>query len=654
MFFPRVFLLSAVLGFAVAQSSSTISTPSASELLASSTASGSSTSSSTTASASGASQSGQVATHVVEVGGVNGSLIFSPSNVKAQAGDLVQFQFYARVQHHHIPHSYPLANDDEIQNHSVVQSTFDQPCIPMENSVPTKKDAFYSGFMPTNVTVGATSNILTYTIRVQDEKPVWFYCSQGKHCQEGMVGAINAPTSGNKTVEAFAALAANAVKNISPGQGSGSGNETQTGTGSSSTSAGSGTAAETSGSAAATSTGVEIPQSNDASGLESKMLATSRSSFWERMGLEEKDMDVCMRVVREKYGKRRVEEFTEQGYCSVTLVVYPQDEASDGNDLRHDVSAAHGKDGCRIVQFRSGQQALDPSITQAARLTYPTFAPDIRMLNLPLPGQLRIYEMDLLYGTPLSHLQSSEWTLAITTYAKQERLVTSFADMIAQGWQATKKPVSYFRQTRADSPMDEEIDVLSQCTGKVGASIVPRLEGLSEELPDAWLRQRAKSVLEHVRNMSNYPVVLNHGDLIPSNILVDEQTWRISGLCDWAEAEYLPFGTCLYGLEHLLGHLSPTCPSSTRPPNDSSEIVNATTTFVYLDNAPRLRTIFWTQLLGLIEGLVDRQDEVMVVRDMGVLLWYGYAWDDGAINRVVNEVDDKKEIACLRTFLREA
>jgi hypothetical protein len=52
--------------------------------------------------------------------------------------------------------------------------------------------AFFSGFMPTNASAVSANNLLTYTIRVMDSKPVWFYCSQAKHCQGGMVGAINA------------------------------------------------------------------------------------------------------------------------------------------------------------------------------------------------------------------------------------------------------------------------------------------------------------------------------------------------------------------------------------------------------------------------------------------------------------------------------
>ncbi|KAJ5062000.1 Cupredoxin [Bipolaris maydis] len=147
--------------------------------------------------------------HVVQVGGPNGSLAFYPNNVAAQPGDMVQFQFHPK-------------------NHSVVQSTFDNPCIPIQNVMPNKTDAFFSGFMPTNASFAATNQVLTYTIRVTDAKPIWFYCSQAKHCQSGMVGAINAPTSGNKTIQAFTALAAQASENLSPGEPAGSGGMTGT------------------------------------------------------------------------------------------------------------------------------------------------------------------------------------------------------------------------------------------------------------------------------------------------------------------------------------------------------------------------------------------------------------------------------------------
>jgi hypothetical protein len=109
-------------------------------------------------------------------------------------------------------------------------------------------------------------------------------------------------------------------------------------------------------------------------------------------------------------------------------------------------------------------------------------------------------------------------------------------------------------------------------------------------------------------------------------------------LVDWAEAEYLPFGTCLYGLEHLLGYLSPAL-SGLEP------------TWTYYDGATQLRKLFWTRLVEAVPELGIRMDDLKVIRDVGVLLWHGIAWDDGAIDRVVNEVDDVEDVTKLRAFL---
>ena len=73
------------------------------------------------------------------------------------------------------------ANRD-VQNHSVVQAAFDSPCAPMAKGL-------FSGYMP----VKAADTVMpAYTIMVNDTKPIWYYCSQGTHCQSGMVGVINA------------------------------------------------------------------------------------------------------------------------------------------------------------------------------------------------------------------------------------------------------------------------------------------------------------------------------------------------------------------------------------------------------------------------------------------------------------------------------
>jgi len=133
---------------------------------------------------------------VVKVGSPDGKFVFSPEVVQAAPGDLVQFQFYAR-------------------NHSVASSSFDTPCVPnniQQGSAKAATNAFFSGFMPTSA-----EGSLAYTIAVTDSSPQWFYCTQGQHCQAGMVGVINPPpAASNQTIQAFTALAKNAPENVTP------------------------------------------------------------------------------------------------------------------------------------------------------------------------------------------------------------------------------------------------------------------------------------------------------------------------------------------------------------------------------------------------------------------------------------------------------
>jgi hypothetical protein len=382
------------------------------------------------------------------------------------------------------------------------------------------------------------------------------------------------------------------------------------------------------------------------------MSMSPTTSFWKRFGLREEDRLRCLQIVQDRYIGCEVREFGEQGYCSFTLVVSGSHGCSAANDSiegSYDDIHTKRRKTC-VVQIRPTQHALDLEIAHAAKKTYPSLAPSIRILDLKSPNRLRGYEMQEMPGTPLSRILLQYQVLDSSLRERQEQLVTSFAAVIAQGWLAHSEGGLKSRTTRADSPMEEMSDMLSECTGRVGSSIRSKLEKLNNELPDSLLRDKAKATLDRVQHMENYPVVMNHGDLIPSNILVHEDTWAITGLIDWAEAEYLPFGTCLYGLEHLLGYISPSVETFS-PTGLTSSASYRPPMFVYCHLAAQLRALFWSRLFETIPELELRQDDVGAMRDLGVLLWYGYAWDDGAIDRVVNEEDDEVEVACLREFL---
>lgn len=107
---------------------------------------------------------------VVSVASTNNTLKFFPEKINAPVGSMVQFQFRGG-------------------NHSVVQSTFDNPCIPISN-VNTSAKGVYSGYQPVAASA-AKGQIPVFTVMVNSTTPMWLYCSQGKHCQNGMVMVIN-------------------------------------------------------------------------------------------------------------------------------------------------------------------------------------------------------------------------------------------------------------------------------------------------------------------------------------------------------------------------------------------------------------------------------------------------------------------------------
>jgi len=135
----------------------------------------------------------------IQVGSVatasGGVFQFIPPSVTAANGSVITFKFAG------LP-----------GNHTVTQSTFASPCEP-------ETGGFDSGWVqiPAGETVIPEWN-LTIT---DDSKPLWFYCKQlipSPHCIAGMVGAINAPTNGSNTFDAFKAAAEKAT---SSGQGVG-------------------------------------------------------------------------------------------------------------------------------------------------------------------------------------------------------------------------------------------------------------------------------------------------------------------------------------------------------------------------------------------------------------------------------------------------
>jgi len=141
------------------------------------------------------------ATHKVVVGGMKDAagkpiLRYNPEFVFANPGDIVSFDFRA-------------------MNHTVTESTFDNPCV-------AKEGGFKSGFRPNKENIPGAQ---IFTLTVGDENPHWVYCGQKlpkPHCEAGMVFAINPKTSGEKTFDNFQKKAIDSGANgvYPPGSGS--------------------------------------------------------------------------------------------------------------------------------------------------------------------------------------------------------------------------------------------------------------------------------------------------------------------------------------------------------------------------------------------------------------------------------------------------
>ncbi|KAL2432883.1 hypothetical protein ABEF95_004124 [Exophiala dermatitidis] len=191
--------------------------------------SGSSMTATASSSASGSSSSGSSSSSGVHSVVVGPGLKFTPDTVTAAKGDWIEFTFGS--------------------GHSVAQSTFDKPCVPLGNGA-----GVYSGF-PNDGDV--------WRIQVNSTDPLWLYCSAKGHCEGGMAMVVNQPNNA-KTLDAYKTAAKNAqgsspstvqggVFGAASNSTSGSSSSGSSGSGSSATGSGSSSTATASGASSSTS-----------------------------------------------------------------------------------------------------------------------------------------------------------------------------------------------------------------------------------------------------------------------------------------------------------------------------------------------------------------------------------------------------------------
>ncbi|ROW04654.1 hypothetical protein VPNG_07446 [Cytospora leucostoma] len=379
--------------------------------------------------------------------------------------------------------------------------------------------------------------------------------------------------------------------------------------------------------------------------------ASIRSSnvdaFFERCGLPLETRERCWAMARGLFPGRTIDEVKSQGYCSYTLLV--------GQDT--------------IVQFRPPVHRLDIRLTTAAQEIYGSLAPRTELLGwleTPLqpspkkagdgtdsqalideaiaiddndhePGSsFHVYCMTRIPGVSLaevlvsSSMKSPRSPTPCRLRQQRETIVENFADFIAVGWKSARP---------ASDP------IVSSLCGRVGCSIRWRLEVMSAHLPRRF-RSAVREALDRLGEIESLPWALTHGDVRPANMMMmsppqdSAGVLSVSGFLDWAEAEYLPLGTGLYGLEELLGENG------------------VDGRFSYYMEADDLREVFWSRLAAELPGIniqngTHYRDVIGAAHILGVLLWHGIAFDNGRLNRVVEEGKDDSEIWRLDIFFNQ-
>ncbi|KAK8182324.1 hypothetical protein BC567DRAFT_174988, partial [Phyllosticta citribraziliensis] len=370
-------------------------------------------------------------------------------------------------------------------------------------------------------------------------------------------------------------------------------------------------------------------------------------SFFSRFGFTGEDRADCHELLRRLFPEHELTTHKYQGYCSYTVLLlyrprYRPALEQGALDDEHDDGFWNQS---LVVQFRPPPFALDIQTASLARTIYGAFAPRVRSLGRfaaqthhtihrdaahsrhQIGGDagdtstLTMTAQTLIPGLPYSAIQPHTPHLSPAQRARQEALVADFAAFLARGW-------------RRDS--DGELPLQS---GPLNAATPHKLRQLSAHLPSRRLRSAARRTLAALPLLRLLPLALNHGDVVPGNVMAATDGCGMAGLVDWAEAEVGAWGVPLYGLEFLLGFVG------------RGEGA-AAWRWTYYSCAGELRRLFWREIKRrIVELAPSLMQAIRVARDVGVLLWFGFAWEEGRIDRVVDGVRDPREVLLLETFL---
>ncbi|KAL1855034.1 hypothetical protein Plec18170_004448 [Paecilomyces lecythidis] len=252
-----------------------------------------------------------------------------------------------------------------------------------------------------------------------------------------------------------------------------------------------------------------------------------------------------------------------------------------------------------IVQFRVPESLLDTEKMDLARKIYGNIVPSCGNKGvIGPPPSLTIYVMEKVPG--ITYIEVPSATLHCPSW--QEKTVLDFARFFANSW-ANRLPGTH-RSEQSLEDLQNKLGILVQTLPSRFTAIISKLR---KDLPSIFV--------------PTYPLALTHDDLCEMNLIVDATVGGINGVVDWAGAKILPFGMSLWGPLNMLGTM-----------NSSG--------WHYHENSSKLEGIFWDTFYIHVGKITDDDKRAMKIAERtGLVLRYGFTWENGTIERPVNEQD---------------
>ncbi|KAL7922790.1 kinase-like domain-containing protein [Trichoderma austrokoningii] len=225
----------------------------------------------------------------------------------------------------------------------------------------------------------------------------------------------------------------------------------------------------------------------------------------------------CNEIARAVFGASTVKLVDSPGSTSYTVIC----NRCSGSEQCHDL----------VVSFREQGAMLNDEMVRLAKEIHGGLVPE-SSYHGTVDGadpSLLIYSMPYLRGEAYIQVSPYQVQMDPDEEARHTTFMKNLARYFARNW---KNP--------------QLVDVQTEAEQQQG--IFKRLTKLVEVVGESQILAPSKSMVSELIETlpllfsQDYPQVLTHGDFSVTNILVDETSFEITGIVDWALAAMLPFG----------------------------------------------------------------------------------------------------------------